>query len=60
MGQLTVIGPKLVGTTENPFEGKIPDGTGQNGVDGEVVSPIAEIMFPAPFVIKFPWLSVTK
>ena len=45
MGQLTVIGPKLVGTTENPFEGKIPDGTGQNGVDGEVVSPM-EIMFP--------------
>ena len=53
-------GPKSPGTTLNPEEGGMPVGTGQKGVLGEVISPIAEIILPPASVINCPWLSSTK
>ena len=44
----------------NPTDGSNPVGIGQNGVLGEVVNPIAEMIFPNPSVSRFPWLSVMK
>ena len=62
MGHTVVIGPKLPGTILNPPDGRVPNGSGQsdNGMLGEVISPIAEIIFPVRSVINCPWLSSIK